>query len=201
MPHRTDIRNWFKLLPNKLTLARIAAIPVLVALYPFNVTFLNVFCAIVFGAAAATDFFDGYLARKHGTTSSLGATLDPIADKLLVTAALILLTNAARLPAFMVAFLLCRDIAVNGLRLMAAEQGLTVISVNQFGKVKTAVLDVAIFCLLIDQGSLHVVGILAIWVALGLSYYSAYLYWDTFWKSAKPLPTDSPDVKQPTAHP
>jgi CDP-diacylglycerol--glycerol-3-phosphate 3-phosphatidyltransferase len=195
MTNANDLRNWLKSLPNKLTLARIAVIPVLVLLYPFNVSFINFFCAVVFAAAAMTDFFDGYLARKYGTTSRLGAILDPIADKLLTTAALILLTNSGRLPAIMVTLLLCRDIAVNGLRLMAAEQTMAV-PVSNLGKVKSAVLDLAIFCLMFDYGNLRTGGIVAIWISLVLSYYSGYLYWHEFWKKANfgpdPLTSDEP---------
>lgn len=177
MPHRKKISNWLLTLPNKITLIRVAIIPLLLLLYPINVHFLNIFCAIIFLIAAITDFFDGFIARKLNMESRLGAILDPIADKILVTATLVLLTSSGNppLPAFIAALLLCREIAISGLRAAALEQGIN-IKVDQFGKLKTVAQDIAIFCLLTNLKQLYTPGMVFIWLAVGLSYYSAYRY-------------------------
>ena len=187
-PHIPKISNILTSLPNKLTLGRVAAIPFLLLLYPFNVSFINIFCAIIFALAAITDFFDGYLARHFKMETRVGAALDHIADKLLVTSALVLLTNAQQLPAFLAALLICREIGVAGIRLTAKEQNLD-IDVNSYGKVKTAIQDVSIFCLLTAHPSLRELGMALIWISLFVSYYSAYQYWHRFWEMQHEPPT------------
>lgn len=179
-PHRTA---WLRTLPNKLTIARMAAIPLLLLLYPLNIPKLNIVCAVIFAAAAITDWVDGYVARKYHAVTPLGALLDPIADKMLVAAALVLLAYNRVAPAFIAALLICRDIGINGIRLMALEQG-RVIAVNEFGKWKTALTSVSIFCLMVNAPlfglPFRTVGMLSLWVALGLSLYSAWLYGQAF---------------------
>jgi len=183
---------WLKSLPNKLTLGRIAVIPLLLLLYPIGFSKLNVFCAVLFAAAAITDYFDGYLARKYGNVTPLGSLLDPIADKMLVAAALVLLAGAGVIHPFLAALLIGRDIAVNGIRLLAMEQGFT-IAVSEFGKWKTAVMSVAIGCLLVNQPAgeelfgwpWRVVGMISLWISVGLSLYSAYLYGAAYLEKAK----------------
>jgi CDP-diacylglycerol---glycerol-3-phosphate 3-phosphatidyltransferase len=181
-----SLNNWQSKLPNWLTLTRIAVIPVLLVVFPLNFFILNIFCAILFGFGAFTDFLDGYFARRYSSSTKIGAILDPIADKLLVATGLILLVDAQTLPAWMVGILIGREIAISGMRLVALEQK-TVIEVNSFGKAKTCFQDIAIFCLLLDKNILsinfHLIGMLTIWVALGLSLYSAYLYFLKFWQN------------------
>lgn len=184
MVSRMRVPGYIATLPNKLTIARMAVIPVLLLLYPLDLQFLNIFCAIVFAVAAATDFFDGYIARRYNTESRLGAILDPIADKILITAAIVLLTNAGHLPAFLAALLLCREVAVTGFRLIALEHHFS-IEVSQLGKLKTAAQDLGIFCLMVATPDFHTVGMVATWVALALSYFSAYQYWKELWTHAK----------------
>ena len=183
-PHIPKLTNILTSLPNKLTLGRVAAIPFLLLLYPFNVSFINMFCAFIFAVAALTDFFDGFLARHFKMETRVGAALDHIADKLLVTASLILLTNAQQLPAFLAALLICREIGVSGIRLAAKEQNLD-INVNTYGKIKTAVQDVAIFCLLTAHPALRDMGMALMWISLFVSYYSGYHYWHHFWQAHK----------------
>lgn len=184
----TGTKEWLRHLPNKLTLGRIAAIPVLLLIYPLEWEFMRVPCALIFAAAAATDYLDGYLARKHGNVTPLGALLDPIADKMLIAAGLILLARAAAAPAFICALLICRDIAVSGIRLIALEQRVT-IEVNEFGKWKTTITAVAIVCLMINKPLFDLpfrpVGMICLWIALGLSAYSAWLYGRAFLQSNK----------------
>ena len=187
-------RDWLKRLPNKLTLTRMAAVPVLLALYPAAVALQSVFlfalCALIFASAAITDMLDGYVARRYGAVTPLGALLDQIADKLLMTASLVLLVSSKAIPAFMAALLICRDLAINGIRLLALEQDVR-IEVSDFGKWKTAILALAIFCLFINRqlGGIPFteIGMVAMWVGLGLSLYSAWIYGLKFVKSAKIL--------------
>lgn len=171
-------------LPNKLTLARIAAVPFLLLLYPIDTATTNSLCAVIFLVAAFTDFFDGYLARKYQAETKLGALMDPIADKLIVTAALVLIASRGHLYSWVVALLLCREVAISGLRLTAAEQNLT-IEVSSLGKAKTLLMDAGIAMLLLGETSLKPVGTVLMWLTLFVSYYSAYLYWDQFWQFFK----------------
>ena len=194
-PHLPKIPNILTSLPNKLTLGRVAAIPVLLLLYPFNVSFINVFCACVFAIAALTDFFDGYLARRYKMETRVGAALDHIADKLLATAALVLLTNAQQLPALLAGLLICREIGVAGIRLSAKEQNFD-IDVNSYGKIKTAVQDFAIFCLLTTLPSLHEIGMALIWISLIIAYFSAYQYWARFWEMQQETCPPKPEEPQ-----
>ena len=177
---KTQLTGVFADLPNKLTLLRIAVVPLLIVLFPWDYQGLRVACGIIFAFGAITDFFDGYLARKFSAETRLGALLDPISDKILITSALILLTGANIIPAWMAVVLICRDIAISGLRLAASEQQFS-IEVNSLGKSKTAVQDVAIGLLLSTLPSLYVYGMILLWIALGLSLYSAYQYWREFW--------------------
>lgn len=180
-------KEWLKHMPNKLTLARIAAIPLLLVLYPLTER-LNVFCAVLFAFAAFTDWLDGYLARKYGNVTPLGALLDPIADKMLIAAALVLLAHSRAVPAFLAGLLIARDIAVSGMRLMAMEQSFK-IEVSDFGKWKTTLLSVAIFCLFINEPFLGLpfrpVGMIALWISLGLSLYSAWVYGQAYLEKTK----------------
>ncbi len=176
----------FKTLPNKLTIGRIMIIPVILVVYPLTHQFVfpRIFCAILFLLAALTDFLDGYFARKYNHVSKLGALLDPIADKILVASSITILTNAGYLSAFVAGLLLCREIAIGGLRMAALELGFT-IEVSELGKVKTAVQDLAFFCLMIYVDFTIPVGHIATVVALGLSYYSAFQYCREFWQNGR----------------
>ena len=179
---------WKRELPNRLTWTRIWAIPVILILYPLDVSFFNVLCAFIFAAAAITDILDGFLARKYNAQSKLGALLDPLADKMLVAAALLLIAyNKAVFP-LLAGLLLCREIGVSGLRLIAMERGIN-IPVNGYGKFKTIFQDVGIFCLMINRDFLSIpmrpIGMTAMWVALLLSIYSAWLYFHEFWLRSK----------------
>ena len=185
--------SWLQSLPNQLTLGRICAIPLLLGLYPLNFQITNVICALVFALAGITDILDGYVARRFGQETPMGALLDPIADKMLTGACLILLADTQALPALLCGLLLCREIAVSGFRLIAAEKGKT-ISVSSFGKLKTIVQDVGIFCLLMKDDffdiQFRLVGMICIWSALFISYYSAYQYLQDFLSIAE-NPEDS----------
>jgi CDP-diacylglycerol---glycerol-3-phosphate 3-phosphatidyltransferase len=144
-------------IPNLLTLARVVAIPFLVWLLDTPSPVRDFWACIVFTAAAITDMLDGYLARKMGVVSVLGKFLDPLADKLIVMAALVWMVPMGRIPAWVVVLLLARELSVTGLRSVAASEGV-VISAGQEGKTKTA---------------LQMIGIVAL--VLGYPYHLSYL--------------------------
>ncbi|MBN2427017.1 MAG: CDP-diacylglycerol--glycerol-3-phosphate 3-phosphatidyltransferase [Deltaproteobacteria bacterium] len=123
-------------LPNLLTLGRIAAVPMVVVLLFFDNRTSGMWAAGIFGIAAITDWLDGYLARKWGVVTVLGKFLDPLADKLIVMAAFIMMIPLGRVPAWAVFLILARELVVSGLRSIASSDGI-VISASQLGKYKT----------------------------------------------------------------
>jgi CDP-diacylglycerol--glycerol-3-phosphate 3-phosphatidyltransferase len=137
-------------LPNWLSLGRILLIPVFMVALLGNVPRGDDIAAVVFCVAAATDSLDGYLARSRQTVTTLGALLDPLADKLLISAALISLVELDRLAAWVAMVIIAREFAVTGLRLIAASHDI-VISASPWGKVKTTVQVIAIVALIVDN--------------------------------------------------
>ncbi len=135
-------------LPNILSLIRIAASPVLIFLLISPSRSISLICAALFVAVSITDWLDGYLARKMNAVTTLGKFLDPLADKLLIVSALIMLVSSGRVEAWMVALMVGREIAVTGLRSIAVEAGV-VIAASPLGKAKTVAQIVAIVPLLI----------------------------------------------------
>lgn len=174
--------------PNLLTMGRIAAIPFFVWLLDSPTPERGFWACIVFTAAAITDVLDGYLARKLGVVSVLGKFLDPLADKLIVMAALVWMVPMGRISAWVVVLLLAREISVTGLRSVAASEGV-VISAGQEGKTKTALQMIGIVALVlgypyrlsylgIDLGvvdMLHV-GRMLVYLSLLFSFASAAQY-------------------------
>jgi CDP-diacylglycerol--glycerol-3-phosphate 3-phosphatidyltransferase len=129
-------------LPDQLTLARALAVPVVVVLFAWDFTDHLYWATVVFAVAMATDQVDGWLARRWNQTSAFGSLLDPIADKVLVLAALVMLIAEGVAPAWMVAAIVAREIAVSGLRLAALERGV-VMGARDLGKLKTWVQTLA----------------------------------------------------------
>ena len=123
-------------LPDQLTLARAVAVPIVVVLFAWDFPDHAYWATAVFAVAMATDQIDGWLARRRNQTSAFGSLLDPIADKVLVLAALVMLIGEGVAPAWMVAAIVAREIAVSGLRLAAIERGV-VIAARDLGKLKT----------------------------------------------------------------
>lgn len=179
--------NWFKYLPNYLSLLRILIVPILMVLLPLNLQSIDFFCAGLFVIASITDLLDGYIARAYNLESKIGAILDPIADKLLTTTALILLVELNRLWGWVVVLFLCRDLSISGLRLMALQNSL-VIKVSWLGKLKTILLDIAITCLIVNSPLFNLpfkeVGMISLWSALSVSLLSAFLYIKKYLKLA-----------------
>lgn len=134
-------------LPNYLTIARILMVPILVVILMTRVEHYQVVGAIVFWVASLTDLLDGYLARKHKQVTTLGKLLDPLADKLLVTGALLSLVELNLASAWMVFIILGREMAITGLRSIASEEGLT-IAADRLGKWKLGFQIAAISCLI-----------------------------------------------------
>jgi len=179
-------------LPNSLTLIRIFFVPLLVAvlvqeriILHWNGTVINndVIALIIFWVAAATDLLDGYLARRWKQVTTIGTLLDPIADKLLVSAALISLVQVRVVPGWLVVLLVGREFAVSGLRSIAAAEGYT-IKASELGKTKTLSQVVSVSLLMISihhaefspwaTGSLYIVVLFSLW--------SAVAYFGKFWR-------------------
>ncbi len=169
--------------PNYLTLYRIASIPVLIVLLLFSNKVCAFLAALVFSAASITDFLDGLMARRHGLESTLGKFLDPLADKLLVSSALIMLIPHSRVPAWVVFIIIGREIAVTGLRAILSEKGV-VMEAEELGKYKTGFQIAAIIPLLFHYSyfniDFHAVGALFLWAALILSVWSGVSYFLKF---------------------
>ena len=134
-------------LPNKLTMGRIIAIPVFIVLFLMG---HNIAAAIIFICAAATDALDGHIARSRGLVTNFGKLMDPLADKLLTMAAFLCLVEAHIVPAWMVIVILGRELAVSGLRQLAASEGI-VMAADMSGKIKTVLQMVAIPMLILGN--------------------------------------------------
>jgi CDP-diacylglycerol--glycerol-3-phosphate 3-phosphatidyltransferase len=185
-----------------LTWARIVMIPFMVGVFQFPDAWMaphvkNVLACVLFSAAAITDGFDGYFARKYGLTSRLGAFLDPVADKLMVCAALIVLLELGRVDGLVALVIIGREIAVSALREWMAQIGASQnVAVNWVGKVKTIVQMVAIPVLLYHDPlfglPVRPVGIVLIYVAALLTVYSMLIYLRLAWPHLVGEPEEPP---------
>lgn len=169
-------------LPNLLSLLRIALVPFLMFYVRDPGPGFSALAAAIFFVASWTDFFDGYVARKQGRTSTLGKLLDPLADKLLVAAALIMLVSLdrfPRVPAWLVVLILGREIAVTGLRGIAAGEGV-VVQAEEFGKYKTLYQIIGIHGLILHYTywsiDFHLVGMYFLWLSVLFSLWSGVGY-------------------------
>jgi CDP-diacylglycerol--glycerol-3-phosphate 3-phosphatidyltransferase len=170
-------------LPNALSVVRIFLVPVLVVFLVAVPRPYNLAAAAVFLAAVLTDWLDGRIARSTRQVTNLGKLLDPVADKLLISASLISLVQVGRAPAWMVVLIVCRDLAITGLRGIAASQGL-VIQASDFGKLTMVTEIVAIALLIINWPPIALtLGQTALVVATILSVASGTLYFRKFWSS------------------
>jgi CDP-diacylglycerol--glycerol-3-phosphate 3-phosphatidyltransferase len=164
-------------LPNALTLVRVLLIPVLVVALTAEGN--EAVAAAVFALASATDFLDGWLARRRESVTNFGKVMDPIADKLMVAAALIALVSLERLAAWIALVIVAREFAVSGLRAAAGQQGV-VIDASNFGKAKTLVQVATIFVLIIapDPDAVWVQGLVyatvAVTLASGAEYFLSF---------------------------
>lgn len=179
-------------LPNALTLLRIFFVPLLVAAlvsetlaFQFRgILVPNQLLALaIFLVAAATDLLDGYLARRWGQVTTVGTLLDPIADKLLISAALISLVQVHALPAWMAILIIGREFAVSGLRSIAAAEGY-VIKASDLGKTKTVsqVIGASMLMLSMRWPELHQASFAVMWVVMIFALVSAVDYFVKFWR-------------------
>ena len=178
-------------LPTWLTVSRIFLVPVVMVVILTKNEHIGVF---VFLAACLTDFLDGYLARKRNQETTLGKLLDPIADKLLMSAAFISLVEVGAAPAWMVVIIVGREFAVTGLRSIAISQGLA-IAASPWGKYKTVSQVVAVVLLLLGPAALgraSYLGLVALWVVVLLAVLSAADYFRRFSRQLGVLPGRSP---------
>ena len=164
--------------PNALTLFRILLVPVVVVALLEETRSASVIAAIVFALAASTDGLDGYLARSRQTVTAFGRVMDPIADKLLIVAALISLVSLDRVAPWVAMVIIAREFAVSGLRIWAGQQGVTIAS-SVLGKLKTVCQVAAILALIAasDPGATWVDSLVyiavAITVASGAQYFAS----------------------------
>ncbi len=165
--------------PNILTLIRMILIPVFVMFYFISMPGWNIYAAVIFIIAAATDWLDGYLARKHNQVTNFGKLWDPIADKLLVLAALLMLMAWGKVGFVVVLIIVGRELIIGGVRSLAASKGV-VMAADKSGKLKTVVQFVAIIILLLNNwpfiGCAVDVGLILIWISAALSVYSCIEY-------------------------
>jgi CDP-diacylglycerol--glycerol-3-phosphate 3-phosphatidyltransferase len=165
--------------PNVLTMYRVFAIPGLVVLLLFPNRLTAFFAALIFSIASITDALDGFFARRLGLESSFGKVMDPVADKLLVSSAFIMMTSLGWVPAWIVCIIIGREMAVTGLRNLMAE-GRQDVSASNLGKYKTGFQIAAIIPLLIHYPYLgiqfHLIGMFFLWCALLLTVWSGADY-------------------------
>ena len=184
-------------LPNALTLLRIFLVPFLLVVLLTKFEGRETVGLLIFLFATATDFFDGWLARRRGEITTLGTLLDPIADKLLISAAFVSLVELQLAPAWMVVVILGREFAVSGLRSIASAQGL-VIGASGWGKAKmfSQILAVSLLILAIRHEAFLLPGKVALWLTVGIALISGIHYFALFLRRivsiAGPLPPPEP---------
>jgi CDP-diacylglycerol--glycerol-3-phosphate 3-phosphatidyltransferase len=166
-------------LPNTLTVVRILLVPVLVVALTVETPGGSAIAAAVFALAAVTDGLDGYIARTRQTVTTFGKVMDPVADKLLIVAALISLVSLDRLAPWVAMVIIAREFAVSGLRIAAGQQGV-VIPASILGKIKTIVQVVAVLALIAanDTGDVWVqvlvYAMVAVTIASGADYFLGF---------------------------
>ena len=165
-------------LPNKLTIFRVILIPffvvcMLIPTIPFN----NIIACVIFCVASFTDFLDGYLARRDGLVTNFGKFMDPLADKLLVGAALICLIETGQLPAWVVVIIISREFIISGFRLIASDNGV-VIAASYWGKFKTVsqMVMVIVLILNIQLPIFQIIGTVLMWISVVLTIVSLIDY-------------------------
>ena len=174
-------------LPNGITMLRVGIIPVLFFLLSDPGRMWSLIIAILFIMAALTDLLDGYVARKYHIVTNIGKFLDPIADKIIVNAAMILMIPIGRIPAWIVSLIIIRDFIVDGIRNIATSEGM-IIDASKLGKRKTLCQIFAISALMIHYpfigADAHIVGMVILYIALWLTLHSGVDYLLMFYRYA-----------------
>ena len=168
-------------LPNKLTILRVIMIPFFVffMLWPV-VPYSNLIAVVIFCVASFTDFLDGYLARRDGLVTNFGKFMDPLADKLLVCAAMICLVETGKIPSWVVIIIISREFIISGFRLIASDNGV-VIAASYWGKFKTVFQMVMIVLMIADIAAIQIVTDIVMWIALVLTVVSLIDYLKKNW--------------------
>ncbi len=173
-------------IPNLLSLSRILSVPVFIVLMLEPSPVRALIAGIVFSLASATDWLDGYLARKWGQVTKMGKLLDPIADKILIMSALVILVELRPdvVHSWMAIVIIGREFAITGLRAIASSEGI-IIPAENVGKYKVGAQITAVLALLLDyyltKDWLRDLGSYALWIAIVLSIYSAVMYFMRYW--------------------
>lgn len=171
-------------LPNLITLLRVGIIPILFFLLTDPGHVWSLIIALLFIMAALTDLLDGYVARKYHITTNIGKFLDPIADKLIVNTAMILMIPIGRIPAWVVSIIIIRDFVIDGIRTIATSEGL-IIDASKLGKKKTLCQIFAVSALMIHYpfigANAHTVGLVILYIALWLTIHSGIDYFIKFY--------------------
>ncbi len=137
-------------LPNKITLLRVLLVPVFIVVFNLDIPYSTYFAAVIFIFAAITDSVDGYIARSQKLVTNFGKFADPLADKVLTSAALILLVGVGKIPSWIVIVIIAREFTITGFRVIAASEGVT-IAASSWGKIKTITQLVSIILLLLNN--------------------------------------------------
>lgn len=174
-------------LPNTLTMIRIILVPIFMLVLLVKIPYGQLFAALIFIIAASTDGLDGYIARKRKQVTNFGKLMDPLADKLLVSAALISLVQLGQISGWVAVIIIGREFAVTGLRSVAAAEGI-IISASKLGKYKTISQIVAIVAILINEIIVKIVGFpLGEYLMYVAVFFTLYSGWDYFSKAGKLL--------------
>lgn len=160
-------------LPNLLTVGRIALIPLFLIVSSVDNFTMHRLAAVIFAVASLTDYLDGYLARRWQVVTNFGKFADPLADKMLVMSAFIMLVGQGLAPAWVAAVIICRELAVTGLRLLLVETGGEVLAAAMPGKIKTVTQMLAVIFLFLHW---TVLGQVTLYVCLFFTLYSGYDY-------------------------
>jgi CDP-diacylglycerol---glycerol-3-phosphate 3-phosphatidyltransferase len=184
LPIEKKSRHVFNL-PNTITMLRMCVIPALFFLLMAPERIGSLVIAFFFMVAALTDFLDGYIARKYEIVTTMGKYLDPLADKLIVNTAMIMMIPIGRVPAWIVAVTVLRDLVVDGIRTISSAEGF-VIEASRLGKQKTIAQGFAVTALIIHYPFLgadaHIVGMVMLYISLFLAIYSGIEYFLRFYR-------------------
>lgn len=174
--------------PNFLTVSRVAFVPLFIVLMMYDKKINTFFAALIFCIAAVTDYLDGFFARKKGLVSDFGKMLDPLADKLLMASAFIMLVERGWAPAWMICLIVGREMAVTGLRSVVSEAGQDA-GASKLGKLKTGFQIAAVIPLVLHYPylglNMHAIGSVVLWIALVFTMWSGFDYFYRFGKIFK----------------
>jgi len=182
--------------PNIITIFRILLVPIFILTFSTPSVVHSYWAALIFVMASISDWLDGYFARRWKQVTQYGKLLDPIADKLLILSALVMLVGYNRIPAWIAIVLIGRDVAITGLRALASSSGI-IIPAHEMGKYKTTTQIIAIILLIINSHvtingmsvDLHRIGTIILWIAAILALVSGADYFRKFWGNIR-RPTD-----------